>query len=360
MKKDFWHGKKVLITGHTGFKGSWLSLWLLSLGAEVSGYALEPKTQTSLFSLLKLKKRIDHTIADIRDFESLKKTVRRVSPDVIFHLAAQPLVRQSYIEPVYTYQTNIMGTVNVLEAIRNSSTHCALLNVTTDKCYENNESFYRYRETDPMGGYDPYSSSKACSEIISSAYARSFFSKHIEGAMVATARAGNVIGGGDWSSDRLIPSVITAVLSNESIKIRNPRAIRPWQHVLEPLYGYLLLAEKLYDYPNEYSGAWNFGPNEESVISVESLLKIIRNHWGVGCNWSEESNSNLHEASVLLLDSTKSNEKLSWKPRFELDEQVGFTISWYKSWSNNANMLKITLDQISEYESREVNKYAIN
>ena len=280
MFEEFYSGKRVLVTGHTGFKGSWLTLWLTIMGAKVLGYALEPNTDPSLFNVLNLQKDIDHVIGDIRDFEKLREVITEFKPEIVFHLAAQPLVRLSYREPRLTYETNVMGTVNLLEAIRQTKSVRAVVNVTSDKCYENKEWVWGYREIDPMGGYDPYSSSKGCSELITAAYRNSYF-KNTEAA-VASARAGNVIGGGDWAEDRLIPDIVRSLSQGKQIIIRNPKATRPWQHVLEPLSGYLLLGKLLYEKGQEFAEAWNFGPSDSSVMTVEEIVKKSIEIWGSG------------------------------------------------------------------------------
>lgn len=277
--KSIYNGKKVLVTGHTGFKGAWLTLWLTELGADVAGYALEPPTNPSLFDTLKLADRINHNIADVRDADKLSSIVEQAKPDIVFHLAAQALVRYSYNDPKTTYETNILGTVNLLEAVRKTPGVKAVVNVTSDKCYENKEQMIGYKEDDPMGGYDPYSSSKGCSELVTAAYRKSFFGENgfdkSHDVALATARAGNVIGGGDWADDRIIPDCVRALVKNESIEIRRPKATRPWQHVLEPLSGYLHLAALMYEKPNDYCMGWNFGPLDEDIIEVEEIVKNL-------------------------------------------------------------------------------------
>ena len=346
-------GKKALITGHTGFKGSWLSLWLTMLGAKVIGISLEPNTHPSIFNEINLKDNITHIIADIRDGENLKNIFKHHKPEIVFHLAAQPLVRLSYKQPLLTYQTNVMGTLNVFEAVRSVESVKTLINVTSDKCYENKEWVHGYKESDPMGGYDPYSSSKGMAELLTSSYRNSFFhpDKYAKehNVTIASARAGNVIGGGDWAEDRLIPDCIKALSKGEAVQIRNPKAIRPWQHVLEPLSGYLLLGQKLMENPLKYSSGWNFGPYDNSVLTVEEIVKKTVELWGNG-----EINitpcENLHEANLLKLDISKAISYLNWKPLYNAEEALKNTVSWYKEfYSNNPNMLEFTTSQIKEY-----------
>lgn len=356
IDKSFWLNRKVFITGHTGFKGSWLCLWLHSLGAKVTGYALEPPTNPSLFRLSKLAELITSTKGDIRDRENLKKCMVVAEPEIVFHLAAQPLVRDSYRVPVETYETNVMGTVNILEAVRcTQNTVRAFVNVTTDKVYENREWCWGYRENEPLGGYDPYSNSKACSELVTSAYRNSYFnptdySRH--GCAIATARAGNVIGGGDWATDRVVPDSIRSLLSGMSIKIRNPKAIRPWQHVLEPLCGYLMLAEKLFTEGPLFSDAWNFGPNREDSISVEKLVGLICCHWGGGASYEVICSSLLHEASYLILDCSKVEKKLGWSPIWHIEKATSAVVDWTKKHVAGSCAKSLCIDQIEEYEAK--------
>lgn len=353
INTDFWKGKKVFVTGHTGFKGSWLSLWLLKMGAEVIGYALEPKTSRDNFVLCGLSERMIDIRGDIRDLGKLKDTVKEFEPEVVFHLAAQPLVRLSYQEPELTYSTNVMGTLNVLECIRNSTTLKTGIMVTTDKCYENKEQIWGYRETDHFGGHDPYSSSKGCAEILISSYRKSYFDpKEFQrhGKAVASVRAGNVIGGGDWSEDRIIPDCIRSLERNEEIKIRNPKAIRPWQHVLDPLAGYLMLAEKLQKEPQTYSGGWNFGPESHSFATVWDVARELVRMAGRGslldCSLTEQ----LHEAQLLYLDITKAKTLLNWVPKWELKKSVEMTAKWYMNFEIES-VYQICLEQIDEYVS---------
>jgi CDP-glucose 4,6-dehydratase len=345
----FWSNKNVLITGHTGFKGSWLSLWLEKLGANVYGLSLEDlPSYPNLFSILDFNKKISDFRGDITSSESCIEAIKKASPDIIFHLAAQPLVRISYKDPMSTYNTNVMGTVNILEAARRCGSIKTIISITTDKCYENIEQDYAYVETDPLGGYDPYSSSKACAEHIASAYYRSFFKEKAVG--LATARAGNVIGGGDWSSDRLIPDAVRAWSNKEKLIIRNPLAIRPWQYVLEALAGYMLLAMKVWNDPNQFSGAWNFGPDQTSIKTVNDTLEIAMKEWGNGASWELSKDSHPHEAKLLQLDSEKANSLLTWKPKMDCSESIIETLSWYKKYYDNKNMREITLKQIQKYE----------
>ena len=348
MFNNIYKGKKVFLTGHTGFKGSWLALWLTRLGAEVCGYALEPNTTPSLFKELEIQNRITKSIiGDILDTEKLERAMLDFEPDIVFHLAAQPLVRLSYSEPVMTYKTNVIGTLNVLEAARKCLSVKAFVNVTTDKCYENKEINRGYREDEPMGGYDMYSSSKGCVEIMSSSYRRSFLK---DGYALATARAGNVIGGGDWALDRLIPDCIRGINEGIDIEIRNPVAVRPWQHVLEPLSGYLLLGQKLLDEGKQYADGFNFGPNEDSVLTVAEVAKKVTEFYGKG-NVVVGEKSPLHEAGLLMLNIEKAEKILGWTPTYNADDAIKNTVDWYKKfYSNQENMLNFTIKQIEEYE----------
>jgi len=346
---EFFKSKNILIIGHTGFKGSWLTLWLTELGANVIGYSLEPPTNPSVFEALNLKERITHIIGDVRDEEKLKKVFKMYKPEFVFHLAAQPLVRYSYIAPKYTYEVNIMGTINLLEAVRETDSVKVVIVVTSDKCYENKEWIYGYREIDPIGGYDPYSSSKGCAELIVSAYRRSYFDSL--GVALSSARAGNVIGGGDWQEDRLVPDCIRALSKGEVIKIRNPNAIRPWQYVLEPLSGYLLLGSKMYKDGKRYSSAWNFGPNDNDIITVEEIVKSVIQNWGNG-DYKVDTSSQPHEAGLLKLDTSKARIFLGWKPVYNIYETIKKTINWYKYFYNGVEkekLSKITINEIWNY-----------
>ena len=335
FNQGIWKDKTVLVTGHTGFKGSWLSIWLKMMEANVIGYSLEPFTDRDNFVLTKLEENICHFEGDIRDYQNLLNVFSKYEPEFVFHLAAQPLVRKSYMNPRETYDVNIIGTVNVLECCRLTNSVRVIINITTDKCYENKESVIAYHEDDRLGGYDPYSSSKSCSEIITAAYRKSFFnpekvSKHGKG--LASVRAGNVIGGGDWQIDRLIPDCIAALENHEPIIIRNPSAIRPWQHVLEPLSGYLLLAEKIYQNCEQYCGAWNFGPDEESINSVNEITDLVIQNWGEGSRNEQSEINALYETGTLRLDISKARSLLNWKPIWEIEESVEKTIEWYKCY----------------------------
>lgn len=349
MSISFWNGKKVFLTGHTGFKGSWLSLWLTRLGAEVHGYALKPNTSPNLYTVARVAEALSSsTIADIRDSNALSLALQASNADVIFHLAAQPLVRYSYAAPVETYATNVMGTVNLLEAIRHTQSVKAVVNVTTDKCYENREWVWPYREDEAMGGYDPYSSSKACSELVTAAYRRSFLAS--AGVAIATARAGNVIGGGDWSVDRLIPDFLRALDQRQALIIRSPAAIRPWQHVLEPLAGYMQLAECLYTDGEDYARAWNFGPADEDVRDVEWIVNYLVDAFP-GTSWQRELAVQPHEANYLKLDSSKARSELGWTPRWNLKQALERITSWHSAWREEQDMNAYTLSQIVQYES---------
>jgi len=354
--QHFWRDKRVLITGHTGFKGSWLTLWLQSLGATITGYALPPTSNPSLFMLADVKQGISHIEADIRDFPRLKSAMQSAQPDIILHLAAQALVRHSYQEPIETYSTNVLGTVHVLEAARACPSVKAIVNVTTDKCYENKEWYWGYRENDRLGGHDPYSNSKACAELVTSAYRSSFFEPESRIAL-ASARAGNVIGGGDWSKDRLIPDVIHAFLHNQPITLRYPQATRPWQHVLEPLHGYILLAEKLYHHGNEFAEAWNFGPDDQDIRPVVSVVKQMREFLDNKLEIITEQNSQPHEARLLKLDCAKAKTKLRWHPKWNLDKGLLETANWYKAFQNQQNMRNFTLKQINDFLHSEEQNY---
>lgn len=344
---EFWKGKKVFLTGHTGFKGSWLSFWLLRLKSEVVGYSLAPETNPSLFGILKLEQKMRSIIADVRDQNSITSAISEAQPDIIIHMAAQPLVRKSYLEPIATYATNVMGTVHVLEAARTVGKAGAVLVVTSDKCYENREWIWGYREHDRIGGHDPYSSSKGCAEIVTNSYRSSYFGAAEIG--LATARAGNVVGGGDWSEDRLIPDIFRALEKAEPPLIRNPQAVRPWQHALEPLSGYLCLIEELYKKRSQYSDSWNFGPRDEDAQTVASIADQLCEHWGDDARWTKDTSLSQHEANYLKLDVTKAWNELKWKPVLRLQTALRFVVEWHKSWIGGADMVKVTDKQISEY-----------
>lgn len=352
MTPSFWKNKRVFLTGHTGFKGSWLSLWLHAYGAKVIGYALPPNTQPSLFELAKVDTKIASHMGDIRDGEALKSAVIHAKPDIIFHLAAQPLIRYSYQHPVETYQTNVLGTVNILESLRFSDTAKILVNVTTDKCYENKEWNWGYREIDPIGGYDPYSSSKGCAELVTAAYRTSYFNPKTwadHGKAVASARAGNVIGGGDWSEDRLIPDIVKALAQGKKPLIRFPAAIRPWQHVLESLSGYLVLAEKLWQAPLAYAEGWNFGPEDHVCRPVAWIVDHLCQRWGDGAGWEQSNEQHPHEATYLKLDISKAKARLQWYPHWTIDQALDATVFWYKQWLKGIDAYTLTMQQIESF-----------
>jgi CDP-glucose 4,6-dehydratase len=352
MNQTFWSGKKVFVTGHTGFKGSWLSIWLQQLGAKVTGFALQPPTNPSLFELAQVAEGMTTIIGDIRDRAKLAYAMQEATPDIVIHMAAQSLVRRSYVDPVETYSINVMGTVHLLEAVRRTPSVRAVINVTTDKCYENKEWVWGYRENDPMGGFDPYSNSKGCAELVSSAYRNSFFnsSKHNEQHVaLATARAGNVIGGGDWAEDRLIPDILRAIQNCQHLNIRNPHATRPWQHVLEPLSGYLVLAEKLYTHGKAFAEAFNFGPAEEDAKPVQWIVEQIMQKWGEGASWQIVSGSHPHEANYLKLDCSKAHALLGWKQRWNLSHALQTIIDWHKAHQSGQELRVLCIEQIKNY-----------
>lgn len=344
---EFFQGKKIFLTGHTGFKGSWLTLWLSIMGAKTCGYALAPEEE-SLYSILDLKKNLEKSIfGDIRNEELIEKSMQDFQPDIIIHMAAQPLVRASYFDPRFTYETNVIGALNVFEAARKTTSVKAVVNVTTDKCYANQEIDYAYKEGDKLGGHDPYSSSKACSEILTESYRQSFFSK--AGIHLASARAGNVIGGGDFSVDRIIPDIFRAIRDKKPVEIRSPNAIRPWQHVLEPLHGYLLLAKNLYEDGEKFAKAYNFGPEKSAEISVRELTDCFIKQIGFG-NFVINENRNLHEAGILKLNNSLSKAELGWKPKLSFLESISFTASWYKNYFENRQKIEdYTLLQIKDF-----------
>ena len=343
---SFYKGKKVLITGHTGFKGSWLTKILLDAGAIITGYSLEPEDE-SLFNLLKLDKKIHHhVIADIRDLDKLSLIVRYEKPEIVFHLAAQPIVRTSYEEPVYTYETNVMGTVNVLESIRQISSVKSFLNVTTDKVYKNNEWEWGYRECDVLDGYDPYSNSKSCSELVTSSYKKSFFNE--KGVRVSTARAGNVIGGGDFAKDRIVPDCVRAAIAGEDIFVRNPNSVRPFQHVLEPLFAYLLIAQKQYE-DESYADNYNVGPDDVDCVTVREIATMFCNSWGNGLKWTTKANFGPHEANFLKLDCSKIKNKLYWTPTWGISKAIEKTVEFAKVYQNNGDIRECIESQIKEF-----------
>ncbi|MBT8558174.1 CDP-glucose 4,6-dehydratase [Polynucleobacter paneuropaeus] len=347
----FWRNKKVFLTGHTGFKGGWLSLWLSSMGAKVIGYALAPNSEPHLFGVLGIDELIEQShLGDIRDLDALKKAMTEAAPEVLIHMAAQPLVRYSYANPVETYATNVMGTVHVLEAARTIESIGATVVVTTDKCYENKEWVWGYRENESMGGYDPYSNSKGCAELVTSAYRRSFFSGSNGNNAIASARAGNVIGGGDWSVDRLIPDAIKAFEANVPLMIRNPSATRPWQYVLEPLSGYLILAQALYgEDGDQFASAWNFGPSDSDNRSVEEVVDLLIAEWGAPASWKKEGLEQPHEAHLLKLDCSKAIQQLNWIPRWNLETATKKIVQWQKAYEAKENMWEVSLAQINQY-----------
>jgi CDP-glucose 4,6-dehydratase len=353
LNKDFWKDKKVLITGDTGFKGSWLSIWLKMMGAEVIGYALEPYTSHGNFVLAKLEEKITHITGDVREYQKLYNVFRKHQPKIVFHLAAQPIVRESYINPKETYDINIGGTVNLLECCRLTESVEYIVNITTDKCYENKEWIWGYRENDRLGGFDPYSSSKAGSEIVTAAYRQSFFNPRKVRKNIASARAGNVIGGGDWQTDRLIPDCIASLENNEPVIIRSPSAVRPWQYVLEPLSGYLRLVEKMYLNPGLYDQAWNFGPSGGSMRPVSEVVDLVIQNWGGG-SWEDHAEKNSpHETQILKLDISKARTRLEWSPVLSLEQAISATVDWYKSYKEK-DMYRFCQQQIESYMSEQL------
>jgi CDP-glucose 4,6-dehydratase len=357
IKSSFWKNRSVFLTGHTGFKGGWITIWLTMMGAKVYGYSLDPPTTPNFFSETKLEERLSSSVIDdIQNFSSLKSAMSLAKPSVIIHMAAQPLVRRSYISPVETLKTNILGTTNLLEAARKIECVEAIVNVTTDKCYENKEQLKPYIESDKLGGYDPYSASKACSELISAAYRNSFFEE--SGIKIATVRGGNVIGGGDWATDRLIPDFLSAIDASKKLIIRYPDAVRPWQHVLELLSGYLLLAEKLVTDGNRFAGAWNFGPQKNDIKPVswivDYLIRKIPN-----AQYEIDNSTHPHEASLLLLDSSKAKSKLGWSQKLSLEVALDKTIEWHQAWKNNQSMSEFSISQINSYKNIKIDQLIV-
>ena len=352
-QKNIWRGKRVFLTGHTGFKGGWLALWLASKGAQVRGYSLDPYTTPSLFDAAHIGDVLEDVRGDIRDAGKLDKALTEFAPEVVFHMAAQPLVRYSYQDPIGTFETNVIGTARVLDAVRRSPSVRAVVSITTDKCYENKEWLWGYRETDPLGGYDPYSSSKACAEIVSAAFRQSYFPVEKLGEHhcgIATARAGNVIGGGDWSTDRLIPDLVRGFVDGKPALIRRPNAIRPWQHVLEPLHGYLLLAEKLLSGDPRYATAFNFGPSEDDAQPVGWIVEKMVGFWGDSAKWVLDPEPGVHEAGYLKLDASRARAELGWQPKLRLETALAWLVEWYKAQAAGADMKQFTLAQIADYE----------
>ena len=362
MFNTIYKNKTVLITGHTGFKGSWLAIWLRELGADVIGYSLEPPSEPNNFEATRLEEKITHIHGDIRDLDRLMETFKKYQPEFVFHLAAQPLVRLSYDEPKMTFETNVGGTVNVFEAVRKAPNVKVLVNITSDKCYENKEWVWGYRENDPMGGHDPYSASKGCAELVFAAYLKSFFSQASDRSRIgaASARAGNVIGGGDWGKDRLVPDCIRALSSGQTIGIRSPHAVRPWQHVLEPLGGYLWLGAMLSQGPGKYSGAWNFGPEDGSHLTVAAMTDRLIKYWGSGA-WDDLSDPKaLHEANLLKLNCDKAHAELNWHSTLTIDECLQMTTEWYKRFyieNQKANIYALCVEQINSYMDRATKKH---
>ena len=348
INPSFWKDKRVFVTGHTGFKGGWICLWLKHLGAEVIGYSLEPATVPSLFEVANVGEGMQSIIGDIRDDAKLLKAILKSNPDLVIHMAAQPLVRYSYAQPAETYEVNVMGTVHLLEGVRATPSVKAVVNVTSDKCYENQERVRGYTENEAMGGIDPYSSSKGCAELVTSAYRQSFFEP--AGIALASARAGNVIGGGDWAADRLIPDFFRAMDAGETLNIRSPKAVRPWQHVLEPLSGYLMLAEQLYSNGASFAEGWNFGPSDDDSRTVSWIVERMA-EMRKDINWQCDEAPHLHEANLLILDSSKARRKLNWQPLWRLQTALQKTLEWHEAWRNAEDMRAVSLAQINDYQS---------
>ncbi len=356
VNQQFWAGKNVFVTGHTGFKGGWLCLWLQQMDAVVTGYALQPPTQPNLFEVADVARGMRSVIGDIRDGTALASAMQSAVPQIVIHMAAQPLVRYSYIDPVETYSTNVMGTVHLLEAVRQTKSVRAVVNVTSDKCYENKEWVWGYRENEAMGGFDPYSNSKGCAELVTAAYRSSFFNteKYADHQLaLASGRAGNVIGGGDWAADRLVPDILRAISENRSVVIRNPQAIRPWQHVLEPLSGYLQLAQNLYEEGSAYAEGWNFGPDDADAKPVQWIVERLTQQWGDGASWKLDRADHPHEAHYLKLDCSKAKMRLDWQPKWALAQALENIIAWHKAHQRGDGMREFSLRQIAEYQDQE-------
>lgn len=354
VDRSFWRGRRVFLTGHTGFKGSWLSLWLNALGADVTGYALDPPTQPNLYEQARVAGAIRSIHGDIRDYPRLKSVIKECSPEVVLHMAAQSVVRRGYEDPIENYSSNVMGTVNVLEALRQLKQPCAVVNVTSDKCYENREWVWGYRENEPMGGRDPYSNSKGCAELVTTAYRDSFFppdSAKEHGVALASARAGNAIGGGDWTGDQLIPDLMRAFLAGRPCLIRNPSAFRPWQFVLEPLRGYLMLAERLTEDGPRFASGWNFGPVDADAKPVSWIAEELARSWGSTASWSQDSSAHPREAHALKLDASKASSYLDWSPLLPLQQALGWIVEWYQAFQGGADLQRLTRGQIERYES---------
>ncbi len=351
MDRQFWRGKKVFLTGHTGFKGGHLALWLQSAGASVTGYALPPPTSPALFEAARVGEGMESITADVRDADRLQAALAAHQPEIVLHLAAQPLVRRAYVIPVETYATNVMGSVHLLEAVRHTPAVRVVIMVTSDKCYENKDWVWGYRENDRLGGRDPYANSKACAELVTAAYRQSFFPPE-RGVAIASVRAGNVIGGGDWAEDRLIPDIVRAIVAGQPVVIRYPNALRPWQHVLEPLHGYLMLAERLWQDGAKMAGGWNFGPREQDARPVSWIVERMARRWGPEVRWEIASQVPYHEDRYLRLDSSKAMAELGWQPRLRLPEALDWLMDWYRQWRGGADMRKVSLDQIAAYEAR--------
>ena len=351
LSKGFWQDRRVLVTGHTGFKGGWVSLWLHQLGAKVTGYALAPPSHPNLFEVARVGELVQSVQADIRDRARLSAVIGEFQPEIILHFAAQSLVRESYQTPVETFEVNVLGTANLLEAARSCRAVRAIVIVTSDKCYENREWLWPYRESESLGGHDPYSSSKACAELVTAAYRSSFFSDS-GSALVATVRAGNVIGGGDWANDRLVPDIVRALLSGHAVTIRDPAAVRPWQHVLDPLHGYLTLAEHLWSGHTEFADAWNFGPTEDGMKPVSWIVEYALSAWGAATAWEHDGKPRPHEAMLLRLDSRKARARLAWQARVELSKALDWTVEWFLACKDGRDMQQVSLDQLGRYGSK--------
>jgi CDP-glucose 4,6-dehydratase len=358
LNRSFWKGRRVFLTGHTGFKGSWLSLWLNALGAKVTGYALDPPTQPNLFEQAKVAATVGSIRADIRDFPRLKSAIADCRPEVLIHMAAQSVVRRGYEDPIENYSSNVMGTVHVLEAVRQLKQPCAVVNVTSDKCYENREWVWGYRENEPMGGRDPYSNSKGCAELVTTAYRESFFPPESvagHGVALASARAGNAIGGGDWTGDQLIPDLMRAFLAGRPCLIRNPSAFRPWQFVLEPLRGYLMLAERLTEDGRRFASGWNFGPVDTDAKPVSWIADKLARSWGAQASWSQDAETHPREAHALKLDASKAGIYLDWHPVLPLKQSLEWIVEWYRAFQAGTDLERLTRKQIEQYEALSPN-----